>query len=92
MARRPHLSVALSRRCKKHGVAEQLIGHLEKSDADAEVLQILDWYAAVYEELLAVSACRSMRWNMELLICAKVPVVKGRKTGTSVLTFANTNS
>jgi prolyl-tRNA synthetase len=29
--------------------------HLQQAEADEEVLQILDWYAAVYEELLAVS-------------------------------------
>lgn len=39
--------------------------HLEKSQADAEVLQILDWYAVVYEELLAVPVVKGRKTENE---------------------------
>ena len=35
--------------------------HLTKEEADAEVLQILDWYAGVYEELLAVPVIKGTK-------------------------------
>jgi len=39
--------------------------HLTYEEADAEVLQILEWYAGVYEELLAVPVVRGKKTEKE---------------------------
>ena len=39
--------------------------HLTKAEADAEVRQILEWYAGVYEELLAVPVIRGQKTDKE---------------------------
>ena len=39
--------------------------HLTKKEADVEVRQILDWYAGIYEELLAVPVVKGEKTEAE---------------------------
>ena len=57
--------------------------HLTKESADEEVLQILDWYADVYEELLAVPVVKGRKTENE-----KFP---GALYTTTIESFIETN-
>jgi hypothetical protein len=65
--------------------------HLNQESADEEVLQILDWYAQVYEELLAVPVIKGRKTENEKFAGALYTTTIGKPVLSNQCSFCLTD-